>query len=90
LRAAEGDRAAAATWARGILLHELVHFLQQENGAFAERPGCDAWSPREQEAYRIQYEWLWAHRAFAALRRSRPEVPMRRACDQAPTGTPDD
>jgi len=44
--------------ARSILLHELVHFLQQENGAFREHVRCRVWNEREKEAYLIQYRWL--------------------------------
>ena len=49
--------------ARGILLHELVHFLQQEEGTFAVAPNCDAWLDREREAYDIQIRWLAEQRA---------------------------
>jgi len=44
--------------ARGILLHELTHFLQQSAGAYREQPGCEAWAMREREAYRVQAKWL--------------------------------
>ena len=53
----------ASIAARGILLHELVHFLQQEEGAFAVAPNCEAWLEREREAYYIQLRWLAEQRA---------------------------
>ena len=48
---------------RSILLHELVHFTQQENGAYrADRP-CTMWLKNEWEAYDIQLRWLASIRA---------------------------
>lgn len=44
--------------ARGILLHELVHYVQQEAGAFPDEHGCEAWTAREREAFDIQIRWL--------------------------------
>jgi hypothetical protein len=40
-----------------ILLHELVHYLQQQTGRFKEG-NCDSWIKEEQEAFRIQAAWL--------------------------------
>ena len=66
--------------ARGILLHELVHFLQQEEGTFAVAPNCEAWLDREREAFDIQIRWLAEQRA--PLRDFSPfgKVPIRFAC----------
>ncbi len=48
---------------RSILLHELVHFTQQENGTYrADRP-CKMWLKNEWEAYDIQLRWLTSIRA---------------------------
>jgi hypothetical protein len=44
--------------ARSILLHELVHFVQQESGAYAMLPDCLAWNEREREALTAQFEFL--------------------------------
>lgn len=44
--------------AQSILLHELVHYLQREAGAFPDQPGCEAWASREREAYLVQARWL--------------------------------
>lgn len=44
--------------ARGILVHELVHYLQQESGAFGAARDCRIWSRREHEAFDIQLRWL--------------------------------
>ena len=44
--------------AAGILLHELVHYLQQEAGAFADQGACQSWALREREAYHVQARWL--------------------------------
>ena len=48
--------------ARAILLHELVHYLQNQHGAFADQPACVRWAMREREAYLVQARWLAKHR----------------------------
>ena len=40
-----------------VLLHELVHYVQQQSGRFKEGD-CDSWVKEEQEAFRIQGTWL--------------------------------
>lgn len=52
--------------ARSILLHELVHFLQQEAGTFPPPGDCQTWLDREWQAYDIQIRWLAAQPASAA------------------------
>lgn len=61
-------------WGRSILVHELVHYLQQEEGSFTEAGTCEAWMKREAEAYEIQYRWLLAQQVPPRLLRriSRP------------------
>jgi len=45
--------------ARSVLLHELVHYLQQLSGKFENMPSrCDRWFAREWEAYEIQNAYL--------------------------------
>ena len=44
--------------ARSILLHELVHYMQQVHGAFSGGSECENWSRREREAYSVQARWL--------------------------------
>ncbi|MDH3472393.1 MAG: hypothetical protein OEM59_01775 [Rhodospirillales bacterium] len=46
------------TLARSILVHELVHFVQQEAGAFRAAADCAAWLERERQAYDIQLRWI--------------------------------
>jgi len=47
------------TTARSVLLHELVHYVQQLNGKFEKLPDrCDRWFAREYEAYEIQNAYL--------------------------------
>jgi hypothetical protein len=43
---------------RSILLHELVHYLQEINGEGASMDECDRWLYREREAYRLQNQYL--------------------------------
>ena len=42
---------------RGVLAHELVHYLQDLSGRWPEMT-CVAWVVRESEAYRIQADYL--------------------------------
>ena len=43
---------------RSVLLHELVHYLQDLNGRYADEAACDRFRDRELEAYRLQDEYL--------------------------------
>lgn len=43
---------------QAILVHEMVHYLQEDNGAFGIPPTCQRWVARESEAYTVQYRWL--------------------------------
>jgi hypothetical protein len=43
---------------RSVLLHELVHYLQELNGRYADETACDRFRYRELEAYRLQDEYL--------------------------------
>jgi hypothetical protein len=43
---------------RSVLLHELVHYLQDLNGRYAGETACDRFRYRELEAYRLQDEYL--------------------------------
>jgi hypothetical protein len=45
--------------ARSVLLHELVHHVQELSGRFDSLPHrCDRWWSREKEAYEIQNAYL--------------------------------
>lgn len=66
--------------ARGVLLHELVHYLQQRNSAFTEESACLNWAKREQEAYRVQGAWLAQNNIVATLY-SRARPPWRGICN---------
>ena len=77
--------------ARGVLLHELVHYLQQRNHAFEENSDCLNWAHREQEAYRVQGAWLARNNVFASLY-SRARPPWLGVCKDEPgkdTSEPD-
>ena len=45
-------------WARSIVVHELVHYVQHQEGTFPARGDCESWLDREWEAYDIQLRWL--------------------------------
>ncbi len=44
---------------RSILLHELVHFLQEINNRYSELTPCKRWFQREHEAYAVQNQYLY-------------------------------
>jgi hypothetical protein len=44
--------------ARAVLLHELVHHVQNIAGRFDSLAECQAWYAREVEAYQIQNDYL--------------------------------
>lgn len=43
---------------RSVLLHELVHYVQELNGELSDLRPCERWYHREQEAYAIQKNFL--------------------------------
>jgi hypothetical protein len=45
-------------FARSVLLHELVHYVQDMSGAHADMKPCMRWYHREQEAYAVQKIFL--------------------------------
>lgn len=45
-------------WARSVLLHELVHYVQKVNGRYDDMDPCDAYNFREREAYGVQNRYL--------------------------------
>lgn len=53
--------------ARSILLHELVHYLQQQNAAYADASAALAWELREREASLAQARWLRQQGADASI-----------------------
>jgi hypothetical protein len=53
----------ADVYARSILLHELVHYLQQVSGHYEGMSVCQAAILRERQAYQVQNEYLVRHSA---------------------------
>lgn len=45
-------------FARSVLLHELVHYVQDVSNELAAVRPCERWYRREQEAYAIQKQFL--------------------------------
>ncbi len=43
---------------RSILLHELVHYIQDHQEKPRLGGACNTWKAREIEAYEVQYKWL--------------------------------
>jgi hypothetical protein len=79
---------------RSILLHELVHFLQEVNGQYASMDECGRWLEREREAYWLQnqylsligdsssYRMMFANQSWIAANRTTCDV-WRRAVNTA-------
>jgi hypothetical protein len=51
-------------YASSILVHELVHYLQQESGRFEDKYSCETALAMEREAYAVQREFLLRNGAF--------------------------
>jgi hypothetical protein len=45
-------------FARSVLLHELVHYVQDMNHELVDLKDCERWYRREQEAYAVQKRFL--------------------------------
>lgn len=73
--------------ARGILVHELVHFLQQEQNGVPTGSPCAVWLAREREAFDIQLRWLTNQRAPLSAFSRFGKIPLRVACGPEDDGT---
>lgn len=69
---------------RAVLLHELVHFLQQENEAFKGPASCRTWLDKEREAFDIERRWLQEQPKAAQLASRGPRVPLQALCRDEP------
>jgi hypothetical protein len=49
---------ATSLYASSVVVHEMVHFLQQQSGRFEESVDCAFAVEREREAYAVQREFL--------------------------------
>jgi hypothetical protein len=54
----------SSLFASSIVVHEMVHYLQQQSGRFEEGFSCDSALAREREAYAVQREFLLRSGAF--------------------------
>lgn len=54
-------------YASSIVVHELVHFLQQQSGRYEEDHSCDSVIQREREAYAVQREFLLRSGAYQPI-----------------------
>ncbi len=70
--------------ARGILVHELVHYLQQEAGTFRASGGCRTWLERERQAYDIQIRWHATQASVTGARVRMQRRPWKLTCSEDP------
>lgn len=54
----DGLKPESSIFARSVLLHELVHYLQDMTNELGGAKECERWYRREQEAYAIQKRFL--------------------------------
>jgi hypothetical protein len=54
----ENLKPETSLFARSVLLHELVHYLQDTHDAWGGLRDCDRWYHRELEAYALQKQFL--------------------------------
>lgn len=52
---------------QSLLVHEFVHYLQDQHGEFSD--SCEDYLKREREAYRVQAAFLLAH---GSIKRASP------------------
>lgn len=74
--------------ARGILVHELVHYLQEEHAAFGDGAPCWNWARREREAYLVQGRWLARQATTTLMTMGFGPPPWTLACRDAPEEAP--
>ncbi len=70
--------------AQAILVHELVHYLQEKNGAFGVPQTCERWAAREREAYTVQFRWMRESHPEVIPRMRRPPPPGLFRCHSEP------
>lgn len=68
--------------ARSLVVHELVHYLQHLNGAWAQGD-CQAWAERERQAFALQLKYFWSH-GGTRFAHAMPLIDQS-ACEQART-----
>ncbi|HYA20033.1 MAG TPA: hypothetical protein VEG25_05245 [Burkholderiales bacterium] len=54
-------------FARSIIVHEFVHYLQQSGGKFALKYSCNDALEMEREAYFVQSRFLEAHGVYMVV-----------------------
>jgi hypothetical protein len=74
--------------ARGVLVHELIHYLQQESGTFPASGGCRTWLERERQAYDIQIRWLARQSPATGARVRLARRPWKLRCSEDPVRQP--
>jgi hypothetical protein len=71
-------------YASSILVHEFVHYLQQESGRFEDKYSCETVLAMEREAYAVQREFLVRNGAYYPVGRSMHAVGCEPVADNDP------
>jgi hypothetical protein len=72
---------ANSLYASSIVMHEMVHFLQEQSGRFEESVDCASTLERERESYAVQREFLLRSGAYQPVGASMHAVGCERAHD---------
>ncbi|MEM7254541.1 MAG: hypothetical protein AAF493_24240 [Pseudomonadota bacterium] len=66
---------------RGLVVHELVHYLQDISGKFEGGKTCDMWLAREREAFAVQLKFLFRETGDVFFLYRTPSL-TRKQCEQ--------
>ena len=70
---------------RGLVVHELVHYLQDVSGRFEGSKTCDMWLAREREAFAVQLKFLFRETGDVFFLYRTPSL-SRRDCERVVVG----
>lgn len=77
------DRAldpSTSLYADAVVVHEMVHYLQQESGRFSKPYSCPALIAMEREAYSVQREFFVRYGVYQPVGASMHDV----GCEETP------
>lgn len=81
----EAYRGLESVQQRALVLHELVHYLQDLSGRYGGEKTCDIWIERETEAFRLQIRYTVQNTRGNVLIPNTPKL-SREQCEAAQRG----